>query len=268
MGQVWSLFYRRQRLLTVLGFFLLASALFYAAVIFVDDRTVDGTNVWVKPAKFSLSLGVYFLTLAFFLPWLKTRATSRGWYKASIAILILAVIYEYVWLLSASIVGVRSHFHFEGGIFSILYPIAGIAAVGLLVPALTFGISILRARDEAGNRTLAESVGWGLILTFVLTMTSAPALSSGLFGGSLNGYGDGFFGWRIPGGDLRAAHFFATHAAQAIPIAGFVISRVSSGVAGIWLVRILALAYAAGVVWLLLGSLTGQDLPAILTQPF
>ena len=48
----------------------------------IDDRTFQDVSVWKKPAKFSLSVGVYLLTLAWFaafLPqglWQTTRARS------------------------------------------------------------------------------------------------------------------------------------------------------------------------------------------------
>ena len=33
--------------------------------IFVDDRTLMGINVWIKPLKFTLSGGIYLLTVGF-----------------------------------------------------------------------------------------------------------------------------------------------------------------------------------------------------------
>jgi hypothetical protein len=33
--------------------------------LFIDDRTLMGVNVWVKPLKFGISTGIYIITLGF-----------------------------------------------------------------------------------------------------------------------------------------------------------------------------------------------------------
>ena len=49
--------YRRNRLLTVVGGSLLASVLPMLVIAALDSRTVAGLNPWIKPMKFSVSLG-------------------------------------------------------------------------------------------------------------------------------------------------------------------------------------------------------------------
>ena len=56
-----------------------------------------------------------------------------------------------------------------------------------------------------------------------------------------------FFGWSTTGGDLRVPHFFATHAMQALPLAGWLADRVwpARARALVWLA---APAYSAVVI--------------------
>jgi len=49
-----------------LMFAALAAACAFASMF--DDRTFNGVSVWTKPFKFSMSIAVYFATLAWFAP--------------------------------------------------------------------------------------------------------------------------------------------------------------------------------------------------------
>lgn len=266
MKELW----RRHALFTAMGAVLLATVPVFLIFGLMDDRLVDGFGVWVKPLKFSVSLGVYVLTLAFFVPWMREGATRTISFRIIAGLLLLAIVYESAWLWSAAALGVRSHYNMDGGLFTLLYPVAGLAAIVLLVPAFAMGVSVLRARRGAVNPALSSAIGWGLILTAVLTMIVAPTLANPMqqgLGGSKDGYGEGFFGWHMVG-DLRAAHFFSTHALHVIPVVGFALSRIDRGALGSALARFFAALYAAFVLWLAWGTLQGQPLPEILRQPF
>lgn len=270
MGRALAELYRRQPVYAALGAALLLSAPLLVLLELVDPRTVDGIGVWVKPVKFAVSLGLYALTLAFFVPWMRSGDAGGRISRLVVALVAVAVIYETGWLWAASALGIRSHFNMDGGLFTILYPVAGIMAVILVLGPLTIGLSVLKGRQAALNPAMSEAIGWGLVLTSLLTLIAALPMSNpfAALGGTKFGPGEGLFGWRVPGSDLRAAHFFATHALHALPLAGFVISRVMAGPVGVALVRLVAAAYAAGVLWLALGVFTGRDLPGFLVSPF
>ena len=57
---------RRERRLALFGFALLALLLPLALAWGIDERTLRGANVWLKPMKFALSLGLFALTTAWF----------------------------------------------------------------------------------------------------------------------------------------------------------------------------------------------------------
>ena len=77
-----------------------------------------------------------------------------------------------------------------------------------------------------------------------------------------------FPGWRVEDGDLRAAHFFATHAMQAVPLAGWLSAAALPPPAARGVLWLAAGAYTAWVAWLAYCAFVGADLPTILRMPF
>ena len=47
----------------------------------LDQRTVLGINVWVKPLRFEVALAVYLATLAWFAGWLPRSVVTARWYR-------------------------------------------------------------------------------------------------------------------------------------------------------------------------------------------
>ena len=77
----------------------------------IDDRTFQDVSVWKKPAKFSLSVGVYLLTLAWFatfLPrdlWQTTRARIVSW------VAVVTAGFEMIYIVVMAGLGDASHFN-------------------------------------------------------------------------------------------------------------------------------------------------------------
>ena len=59
------------------GLNLLAAAVFLVLMP-IDDRTVTGLDLWAKPFKFAVSVGVYLWTVAWLLPALRVPKLARG----------------------------------------------------------------------------------------------------------------------------------------------------------------------------------------------
>jgi len=87
---------------------------------------------------------------------------------------------------------------------------------------------VLRNSASALHPLLRYSVGYGLVITFILTMitagymSSAPAQSHAVVPVGLSvadeRYAVPLIGWLRGAGDLRVAHFFATHALHGVPL--------------------------------------------------
>ena len=198
----------------------LALLMFCAGISLFDERTINGISVWSKPFKFSLSLAVYFATLAWFAPLMPNGyfQTRKGRLLTWIAI--GCALFEMVYIVLQASRGEASHFNLTTPFYSVMYSLMGAGAVMLVTVCLWMGVVILREHGTRDPFVLA--VGLGLILTFVL---------GGGFGGYLGSHMGHWVGgtqsdanglwllrWSRDGGDLRVAHFFGMHAMQVLPV--------------------------------------------------
>jgi hypothetical protein len=210
----------------------------------LDLRVFQGESPWMKPVKFHYALGLYTITLAFFARYMP-EATRQGrpwrWFTAAV---VGAILGEVVWLASAAMLNTASHFNTEIPVFAAVYPVMGAFAVLLTSASLVMGISIWRNRATGLAPALHLSVTSGLILTFLLTVPVAGYLSSNgghFVGGSARALM--IMGWSRDAGDLRVAHFLATHALHFVPVAGLL---------AVWLIP----NQATRAVWLAAGLFT------------
>jgi hypothetical protein len=189
----------------------------------LDPRQFQGDGVWLKPLKFHLALAVYTGTLTLFAMLLPEGTfTSRRW-RAYIAVVILCILAELLWIGGAAALGTASHFN-QTASGAVLYNLMGVAAVLLTSLSLTMGLVFWRHRADP----LMLSIAVGLILTFLLTVPIAGTMSSlpgPLVGTPLTGARVPLMGWSMEVGDLRLPHFLATHALHIVPLAGLTGSR-------------------------------------------
>ena len=68
IANLWGRLYRDEPFFTYAGLAILALCGPTMLLIYTDARTFDGINVWIKPLKFQLSVGLFLLSLAFFCP--------------------------------------------------------------------------------------------------------------------------------------------------------------------------------------------------------
>lgn len=199
------------------------AALPVMAALALDPRQFQGDSIWLKPLKFHVALVLYTGTLAAFAMLLPEGTfASRRW-RIWIGVALAAITYELVWVGSAAAFGTTSHFHVEG-VWGPLYGLAGVGAVTLTALAPTMAPAFWQRRADP----LMLSIAVGLVLTFLLTVPVAGVLSSGAghhIGTPVTGARFPVFGWSSEVGDLRIAHFLATHAMHAVPLAGLTGSR-------------------------------------------
>jgi hypothetical protein len=238
---------------------LLAAALipFYAAMM-LDVRSFQGDSPWLKPIKFHYALSIYLITLAFFARYVSAALrSSRGW-RLFTAVVVGAVVYEVLWIGTAASLSTASHFNDTSPAWIAAYAAAGVGAVLLTSGSLGYGIAIARNAKTGLPPALHLSIWVGLVLTFVLTLIVAGTLSSNdthFVGTSTRDLA--ILGWSRDAGDLRVAHFFATHALHGLPLVGLLASRSLPGSAR-RIVIASALAYTALVLGTFAQALAGQ----------
>jgi hypothetical protein len=210
---------------------LVPSALAYL----VDTRTLNDINIWTKPIKFQLSLALLMATILVLLPLLTHAWRASRTIRWSAAAMAFASTFETAYIVVQSARGRGSHYFVEVPIEAAMYRLMGLGAVTLVAAAFIVGFAILRSSQAQENRGLRLGAAVGLMLGAVLTLVTAGALSAGAFapeighwigGDRSDASGIPLVGWSTTGGDLRVAHFFATHLMQALPMLGFLADRV------------------------------------------
>ena len=220
----------------------LAPALLVALAF--DGRAVDGVSPWIKPLKFAAALAIYLATLAFYSRFLPARSLSRA-VRMFAGAVVAATLMEMAWLVSASAFGVRSHYN-TAMPWAMLYPAAGVGAVLLTSASLVHGIGFLRDGASALPRALRLGLGLGLVATFALTLLTAGMGAQQAFR-TIGTEPAGapvwpLFGWSTSVGDIRPAHFLATHALHAVPLAALAALRLVPGAAAV-------VTFAAAAGW-------------------
>lgn len=250
---------RHPPLATAALVFLLAAipTLFAAAI---DARTVNDVNIWIKPTKFLLSLSLYYATLAWFCAYLEPRvAASTSWRRLTTLTIIVGVL-EMTWLIAAAVIGVPSHFN-RAGIWNIAYAFAGVGATLLLIVAAVQAVRIGRSTVPQLAPAYRLSIVLGSLISLIATLIVAGFLARGqghwVGAAASDAAGLPLLGWSRSGGDLRVAHFFATHAMQVIPLLGFAATRLPARRPTLW-VWTATLAYLALIALSFVQALAGR----------
>ena len=218
--------FERQRTLARYGLALLALSLVAVALQALDPRTLEsGVNVWVKPAKFLSSVGIFALTAAWLFGYVRPERRRSRPMRAVVALILVAGSVELAWIGWQGANGLESHFNNDTIFYSVMYSVMGLFAVLLLGTTLPLAWEIGRRPAEGLSRDFAAAVVAGLLLAFLLGgglggyMSAQPGHSVGLEGGHVP-----LFGWNRTGGDLRIAHFLGIHAEQAVPLLAFLVA--------------------------------------------
>lgn len=197
----------------------------------VDDRVLAGSAIWFKPLKFSVSLLMYAMTLAWMLS-LATRGRRVGWWAGTVVALTGAI--EMVVIVGQVIRGRRSHFNYETAFDGLLFNIMAVTIVTLWIGSLI--IAVLLFRSRLPDRASAWAIRLGAVIALVgaglgnlMTQPTPEQQAAGgrgvsdVVGAHTVGVPEGgpsmpLTGWSTTGGDLRIPHFVGMHALQLIPL--------------------------------------------------
>lgn len=209
----------RERRLAIFGALLLASLLPLALAGAWDTRELRGAGVWLKPLKFSASIGMLALTTAWFAGHLPPEIRARRAMDWIVWMLIGAGSFELVYITVQAGLGQGSHYNVGDAFHGAMYGLMGVGAIVLTATQPMLAWQLYRHADPARPAAYRHAILNGLVLTFVL--------GAGV-GGILSGRQpptDGrmlpLVGWVLGGGDLRPAHFIGIHAQQLLPLFGF-----------------------------------------------
>ncbi|NND62342.1 MAG: hypothetical protein HKN48_04020 [Flavobacteriaceae bacterium] len=203
-------------ILFTIAMFHFIGALVCIGGLLIDERSLMGVNVWLKPLKFSISVGIYILTVGFLNTLYPFSNLKRN---------IINNIVSFTLLLEVGIIcfqgarGVQSHYNesslFDGILFGIM---------GLLIAINVLVMVFLAFETIRLKMKVPRPIQWAILMGWLVIifgswiggqMISAMAHNVGIADG---GAGLPFVNWSTEAGDLRVAHFFGLHAIQIIPL--------------------------------------------------
>jgi hypothetical protein len=216
-----------------------ALALISFVGVLLDDRTLLGAPIWLKPLKFSISLAVYALTISWLLSHVTRGARTAWWLGVVIA---AASVLEQAVIVWQVLRGRASHFNVMTPLDSMLWSTMGVMIILLWVTTAYIAVLLLRQRLADRADALAIRLGLlialgGLAIGFLMTNPTAEQLAGmatappTVIGAHAVGVADGgpglpLVGWSTEGGDLRAGHFIGMHALQALPLLALLLNRL------------------------------------------
>ncbi len=179
-------------------------AVLFVGLAVVDQRTVLGAPVWIKPLKFAISFAAYSGALAWMLGQLREPVSRRtGW------VIVAASAIEMVIIAGQAARGVRSHFNDDTVADVALFAIIGDLRIGHFVglhalqvlPLLGFGLAATRLGGSARSAVVTvAAVGYGALVVLLtwqalrgqpllapdpLTRTTLAVLVTGTAGAAL-----------------------------------------------------------------------------------
>lgn len=221
----------------------------------VDERLLNGISVWIKPLKFQASLALHFATLVLLARLLPVERLATRRFRAMVTVSTAAGLFEIGWIMLQAGRGRASHFNDETILEQVMYMLMGAGAVLLVAAPFLMGVWLWR---DYGGKALRDdplrlSAALGLVLSAVTTLVVAGYMSSvagAHWVGNVTTDAGGLplVGWSQQVGDLRVAHFFASHGLQFLPMLGFAMRR--GGRAGAHVIlgaTLLWLVFTAGV---------------------
>lgn len=248
--------YRRNRLLSLVGWLLAVLLLATLVGLLTDERTVMGTNAWAKPLKYVFSLMLFTWTIAWFSRYIARRRGARRLVSIAIAAASLTVS---VFLMLQAARGTISHYNmatdFDAAVYRTIVAAIGIDALMVLVLLFMFGRPDARPDTVYlwGIRLGMVSFLFGAFVGGIMVVNNAHTI-----GWPDGGPGLPFLDWSTVAGDLRIAHVMGVYGLQLLPLAAWEIGRW--GALSKPLYRILALAAVAALYAACLGALFLQAL--------
>jgi len=220
----------RQRTLAIYGLALLGLAAVTLALQAADPRLLEsGVNIWVKPTKFLVSVGIFALTAAWFFGYARPERRRSLPMRTATFLILVGGSFELVYIVWQASQGLESHFNTGSLFHTVMYALMGLFAVLLVGSTLPLAWEIGRRPVAGLPRDYVAAVVIGLLLTFLLGgalggyMSSQTGHAVGAEGGHVP-----LFGWNRSGGDLRVAHFLGIHAEQALPILAALVGGLSA----------------------------------------
>lgn len=215
--------------------------------LIIDERTLLGVNVWIKPLKFCISTGIYIMTAGYIITLYPFSKRKKN---------IVNNLTSWTLLVETGIIvfqgarGVQSHYNTTSAFDGLLFGAMGILVGINVLLMILFIIETIRLKLKT-----KKSIQWAILMGWLIVffgswiggqMISQASHAVGVVDG---GAGLPLVNWSTIVGDLRIAHFFGLHGIQIIPLFAFWLSKkwTSSTRNQLIAVTVFGLLYAAWI---------------------
>jgi hypothetical protein len=263
--------------LTVTALLMLGALAACTVGLWLDPRLVLGAPVWLKPAKFAVSIVIYCSTLLWLFSTIPTFVRTRrvvSWTTAAVMLLEMGIIG------AQAARGTTSHFNISTPLNAVAFGVMGAGIVVQTVSSIAVAVALFRQRHAD------HALGWAMRLGMVIAIAGAsfgglmtrptheqiadmraghPMVSGAhTVGAPDGGAGIPVTGWSRDHGDLRVPHFIGLHALQVLPLLALATRRTrATETRRVRLVWATAGGYAAFVGLALWQALRGQPMFAL-----
>jgi len=193
------------------------------AGLLIDDRTLLGVNVWLKPLKFAISIAIYIMTLGYLVELYPFSMRKKNIIRNLTSWTLLI---EFLIIFFQGARGVQSHYNqsslFDGVLFGVMGLLVAINVLTMVFMAIeTFRLKLFTERSVQW----AIALGWIVIIAGSWVGGQMISQLSHNVGVADGGAGLPLVNWSTVAGDLRVAHFFGLHGLQIIPLFAWWLSK-------------------------------------------
>lgn len=228
--------------------------------LLIDDRTLLGVNVWIKPLKFMISDAIYLFTAGYLVTLYPFSTSKKN---------VINNINSFCLLIEGSIIviqasrGVQSHYNMYTLLDGILYGMMGILIGINVIIMVVFLVETMRLKMKTSKAVqFSIFLGWIIIIAGSWVGSQMIAQLSHSVGVADGGAGIPLLNWSTVAGDLRIAHFFGLHGIQIIPLfAFFLFSKWNTSMRNqIIAVSSFGIAYGCWIGWTYYQAYHGMSL--------
>ena len=212
----------RNEYLFYFGLFCLSLSILFIVLTKLTTTQVHRVNTWFKPFKFSVSIGLFSWTAAWYCHYLSDfNVTPFNW------TVITLFGFELAYIIFQASKGQLSHFNISTPTHSLLYSLMGLIAVLVTLYTAYIGLLFFTQSFPSLPSYYVWSIRLGILIFVVFSfegglMGSRMNHSVGAINDNSNWW---ILGWSKTVGDLRVSHFVGMHALQILPLLSFYILK-------------------------------------------
>lgn len=250
MASFFSELRTRNELLFYFGLACMVAGVVFLLLTRWSATMLDEVNIWYKPFKFAMSIGIYCWTMGWYCSYLpQFNAKLFSWFT------VIALGFEIIYIALQAGRGERSHFNVSTSVYTTLFALMGIAASAVTLYTAYVGVLFLTTSFPGLPDHYVVAIRWAIFIFVIFSFEGAVMGSrlSHTIGGADGAHGIPILNWSLKYGDSRVAHFIGMHALQLLPLLAWYVVKNTTAV------HVLAVAYLLLATLTLVQALNGRS---------